>query len=99
MSLVTYKRDFFAGIDVGQVNDHTAMAVIERVRAVPRPDLHHALTAQAKEEARIERERRANPTFTEQVTRQLGKSVQRGIINRVAGSIVRGIFGNLFRGR
>ena len=51
MSLITQKSDFFAGIDVGQVNDHTAMAIIERIRVVPRPDLHHALVAQAREEA------------------------------------------------
>jgi DNA helicase HerA-like ATPase len=62
-------------------------------------DAAKAAAAQAKEEARLERERRANPTFTEQVTRQLGKSVQRGIVNRIGGAIVRGIFGNLFRGR
>jgi len=62
-------------------------------------DAAKAAQAQAKEQARIEREQRANPSFTEQVTRQLGKSVQRGIINRVGGAIVRGIFGNLFRGR
>ena len=62
-------------------------------------DAAKAAAAQAKEQARLERERRANPSFTEQVTRQLGKSVQRSIINRVGGAIVRGIFGNLFRGR
>ena len=62
-------------------------------------DAAKVAAAQAKEQARLERERRANPSFTEQVTRQLGKSVQRSIINRVGGAIVRGIFGNLFRGR
>src|SRR6218665_2253377 len=52
-------------------------------------DAAKAAQAQAKEQARIEREQRANPGFAEQVTRQLGKSVQRGIINRVGSAIVR----------
>jgi DNA helicase HerA-like ATPase len=62
-------------------------------------DAAKAAQAQAKERARVERERRANPTFAEEVTRQLGKSVQRQMVNRVAGSIVRGLLGGLFRGR
>lgn len=51
MSLIDFERRFFAGIDIGQVNDWTAISVIERVRAVPRIGIHHALVGQAKYEA------------------------------------------------
>ena len=33
------------------------------------------------------------------IARQLGRSVQRQVVNRVAGKLVRGILGSLFRGR
>ncbi|HST36475.1 MAG TPA: helicase HerA-like domain-containing protein [Allosphingosinicella sp.] len=62
-------------------------------------DQAKAAEAAAKEAARVERERRANPTFMEQVTQQFGRTVQRQVINRAAGSLVRGILGGLFRGR
>ena len=52
MSLVTFERRFFAGIDVGQVNDSSAIAVVERIRAVPRANLHHGLIETAREEAK-----------------------------------------------
>lgn len=52
MSLIEYKRDFFAGIDVGQVNDWTAMSVIERVQAVPRANVHRTVLEEAKAEAK-----------------------------------------------
>ena len=52
MSLVTFESQFFAGIDVGQVNDPTALAILERVRCVPRKDLHFGLREQAAEQAR-----------------------------------------------
>ncbi len=52
MSLVSFERRFFAGIDVGQVSDSTAIAVIERIRAVPREKLHHGLVELAKDEAK-----------------------------------------------
>jgi uncharacterized protein len=68
-------------------------------QAQAQADAAKAAQAQAKEQARIEREQRANPSFTEQVTRQLGRSVQRSLINRVAGGLVRGLLGGLFRGR
>lgn len=38
-NLVTFRRDFIAGVDVGQVNDWTAIAILERFTAVP--DLKH----------------------------------------------------------
>ena len=53
----------------------------------------------AREAERAERERRRHPGFTEDITRQLGRSVQRQLTNRIAGQIVRGILGGLFRGR
>jgi DNA helicase HerA-like ATPase len=62
-------------------------------------DARKAAEAQAKEQARAEREAAAHPGFAEQVTRQLGKSVQRSLINRVGGALVRGLLGGLFRGR
>lgn len=58
-----------------------------------------AAAARAKEEARLERERRANPTLTEDLANQFGKSLKRQVINRITGSIVRGVLGSLLRGR
>jgi DNA double-strand break repair helicase HerA and related ATPase len=58
-----------------------------------------AAAAQAKEQARVEREQRANPTFTEEITRQLGKTVQRQLVNKVASQLIRGVLGGLLRGR
>jgi DNA helicase HerA-like ATPase len=75
------------------------VAATAAAQAQAQVDATKAAEAQAKEQARAEREARANPSFTEQITRQLGKSVQRSLVNRVGGAIVRGIFGNLFRGR
>jgi uncharacterized protein len=54
---------------------------------------------QQREAERAERERRRNPGMVEDLTRQLGRSVQRQVVNRVAGQLVRGILGGLFRGR
>lgn len=51
MSLVEFERNFFAGIDIGQVQDNTTVAIVERIRARARADLHHALVEQAREEA------------------------------------------------
>jgi uncharacterized protein len=58
-----------------------------------------AAAAQAKEQARLERERRANPTLTEDLANQFGKSLKRQVINKITGSIVRGVLGSLFRSR
>lgn len=53
MSLVRLERSFVAGVDVGQVNDWTATAILERIEAVPDvANLHHGLHAEAREEAR-----------------------------------------------
>jgi nucleoid-associated protein YgaU len=55
--------------------------------------------AAAKEEARLARERRANPSLGESLTRDVGRAVQRQVVNKVAGSLIRGLLGGLFRGR
>lgn len=55
--------------------------------------------AQAKEAARIERERRANPSLAEELSGQFGKTVKRQLINKLAGQLIRGVLGGLFKGR
>lgn len=53
MSLTTTKVDFFVGIDIGQINDSTAIAVVERHRAVPREGIRWPdVQAEARKEAR-----------------------------------------------
>ena len=53
MNLITLQRSHYAGVDVGQVNDPTAIAIVERVQAVPRQtDLHFGLRELAEEQAR-----------------------------------------------
>ena len=74
-------------------------AATAAAQAQAQADAQKAAEAQAKEQARIEREQRANPGFAEQITRQLGKSVQRSLVNRVGSALVRGLLGGLFRGR
>lgn len=51
----------------------------------------------AKAEARAEREARAHPSFQDEMIRQVGRSLQRQVANKVAGSLLRGILGGLFR--
>jgi hypothetical protein len=49
---ITFERKLFAGVDVGLVNDWSTIAIIERVTARPQIEgLHHALHAQAREDA------------------------------------------------
>ncbi len=55
--------------------------------------------AEAREQARVERARRANPSLGENMVRQVGKAVQRQMVNKVAGSLIRGLLGGLFKGR
>ena len=62
-------------------------------------DAAKAQRAQDREQARVERDRQRNAPIHEQMAKQLGRSVQRQLTNRVAGQIIRGIFGSLFRGR
>lgn len=51
MSLVSFERDFVVGIDIGQVNDSTALSVLERFRPVPRDHLHRSVIEEARQEA------------------------------------------------
>jgi len=51
MSLVEFERAFFAGVDIGQVQDNTTVAIVERIRPRPATGLHHGLLPVAKEEA------------------------------------------------
>ncbi len=71
-----------------------AKAAAERAKLEAR---EHA--AKVREEARLARERRADPALGEGLARDVGRAVQRQIVNRVAGSLVRGLLGGLFRGR
>ncbi|HEX8579566.1 MAG TPA: helicase HerA-like domain-containing protein [Allosphingosinicella sp.] len=58
-----------------------------------------AEAAADKEQARAARHAKANRGIGEEVAIQLGKSVQRQVVNRIAGSLVRGLLGGLFKGR
>jgi DNA helicase HerA-like ATPase len=55
--------------------------------------------ARYKQETRAARQRKADRGIGEEVALQLGKSVQRQVVNRIAGSLVRGLLGSLFKGR
>jgi hypothetical protein len=55
--------------------------------------------ARYKEETRAQRRQKADRGFGEELAAQLGKSVQRQAVNRIAGSLVRGLLGGLFKGR
>ena len=76
-----------------------ASAKAQKEAAKAQSEAEKAKRAQEREEARIERERQRNAPLHEQMAKQLGRSVQRQLTNRVAGQIIRGIFGSLFRGR
>jgi DNA helicase HerA-like ATPase len=52
-----------------------------------------------RERSRIERQRRANPPLADEMVRQVGKAMQRQVVNRIAGQLVRGVLGGLFKGR
>jgi hypothetical protein len=71
-----------------------AKAAAERAKIEAR-----AQAARAKEQARLARERRADPPLAEEMVRQVGKAMQRQVVNKVAGSLVRGLLGGLFKGR
>jgi uncharacterized protein len=55
--------------------------------------------AREKEEARLARQRERDRPLHEDFARQVGRSVQRQVANRIAGSLIRGVLGGLFRGR
>lgn len=51
----------------------------------------------AKAEARDARKRRADPSLTEEMTDAVGRSMKRQLVNRVAGGLLRGLLGGLFK--
>ena len=55
--------------------------------------------AAERERVRAERQRHANPPLGQEIVRQVGKSMQRQVVNKVAGTLLRGILGGLFKGR
>ncbi|WP_371416742.1 helicase HerA-like domain-containing protein [Sphingosinicella sp. BN140058] len=55
--------------------------------------------ARAKADARPTRQGRASPSFQDEMVREVGKAVKRQVVNRIAGSLVRGLLGGLFKGR
>ncbi len=81
-----------AAVAVAQKEEAKAAALQAKADARER-------AAAAKEQARIARERRANPPLHETMIRQVGRSVQRQAANKIAGSILRGLLGGLFKGR
>src|SRR3990167_2576920 len=52
MSLVDFERAFFAGVDIGQVQDNTTVGIVERIRPIVRAGIHHGLVQEAREEAK-----------------------------------------------
>ena len=52
-----------------------------------------------RQASREEREHRREGGIAGDITRQFGRTVQRQVINRVAGQLIRGVLGGLFRGR
>ncbi len=82
-----------------QAAEAKAAAEAEKTRIAEEKAAEKARVAAEREAARLERERRRNPPMHEQIARQLGKTVQRQMVNRAAGSIVRGLLGGLFKGR
>jgi len=55
--------------------------------------------AAERERVRAERQRRSNPSLGDEMVRQVGKAMQRQVANKVAGTLLRGILGGLFKGR
>ncbi len=82
-----------------QAAEEAELARAEADSAKALAQAEKARRAEEREQARIERERKRNAPVHEQMARQLGKTVQRQLTNRVAGQIIRGIFGSLFKGR
>ena len=77
----------------GEILKARAVAVAEAAAA------SKAEAAAARDAERAERERRRSPSLQDEMLRQVGKSVQRQVANRIAGSLIRGVLGGLFRGR
>ena len=83
-----------AAASAAKAEKEEAKAAAEREKAEARQR-----AIEARERARLERERKANPPMAEEMVRQVGKSLQRQVVNKVAGSLLRGLLGGLFKGR
>ena len=81
------------------LKERAEAAATAAATAQAQADAEKQAIARSREEVRLERERRANPTLTEDITNQLGKSLKRQLVNRVASSLIRGVLGGLLRGR
>jgi hypothetical protein len=79
--------------------ERAAQAAAAAAAAVEEKEAAKLEKAEAKERLAAERERRRNPPLAEELARQVGKSMQRQVANRVAGTILRGLLGGLFKGR
>lgn len=84
---------------ITEENEAKAQADAEKARIAADKEAAARAREQGREQARIERERRNNRTFADEVSRQLGKSVQRQLVNKVANRLVRGLLGGLLGGR
>ncbi|MFN3945072.1 MAG: helicase HerA-like domain-containing protein [Allosphingosinicella sp.] len=82
-----------------RLRDRAEAAAAEAAALKAEADLAKRRAAEEKEAARIERERRRNRPLHEEMLGQVGRSVQRQVANRIAGQIIRGVLGGLFRGR
>jgi uncharacterized protein len=69
----------------------------EDLKARQQADREAAL--REREERRAERQRVEDQGYIGQLGRQLGRTVQRQAVNRIAGGLLRGVLGGLFRGR
>jgi len=85
-----------AGAEAQRKKDEEAAA---KQRVLDEKATEKARKEAEREAARAERERRANPPLHEELAGQFGRAVQRQVVNRAAGSLVRGILGGLFGGR
>ncbi|MFN3726230.1 MAG: helicase HerA-like domain-containing protein [Allosphingosinicella sp.] len=79
----------------GRAEQAASAAAAEKARR----EEEKAAIQRDRQASREERERRREGGLADDLTRQLGRSVQRQVVNRVAGQIVRGLLGGLFRGR
>ena len=77
-------------------------AEAKRLREAEEKARNEAERRAAREERelrRAERQSRRDEGFVGEISRQLGRTVQRQVVNKVAGSLVRGVLGGLFRRR
>ena len=82
-----------------RASEAAAAAAAQKAEAAEAKEAAERAKAEAKARIAEERERRRNPPLAEELARQVGKSMQRQLANRVAGGLIRGILGGLFKGR